>query len=169
MRCSMVVFITGLPGTGKSTLVSYFRDNPTPGWTFYDFDRGKYKIPPTDNTEVQKKQLNWWLNEIRKGDQSAVVMGFWGFPENLYSASNYDQYVNGEIVLGLLASSGEEIYSRMQTQGRAGKSSELTGWKAAFVEAFIESGAKVFDTESASVEETASEIRAWLEELVSTG
>jgi hypothetical protein len=81
MSNKKVIFISGIGGTGKTAIVNYFMENPINGFTFYDFDRGKYKIPSYDSVHLpwRTKMNNWWLkvahNEYEKKGNIVVISG----------------------------------------------------------------------------------------------
>ena len=168
-----ISLITGLPGSGKTTIAKEFQENPLEGWQSFDFDKGKFKIPPTDNTEIQFKQLVWWLkkakSQYQEGDMKSVIFGFWGFPENLGKAASEAGMCMGVVKLGYLYADIETLKSREVVRGKKRLyEGELTGWKRAFIESLEQSGAKRFDTSSSTVEETWIEVKNWLNSFSKT-
>ena len=57
-----IVFIIGQGGTGKTTLVQYFKNHPIKDWVFLDFDEGAITKP--DTTDMDK--LSIWVKEQRE-------------------------------------------------------------------------------------------------------
>lgn len=63
-----VIFISGLGGTGKSTIFHYFLEHPIPHFSFFDFDHGKFRVPPYSENHLawRTKQNKWWLKVANK-------------------------------------------------------------------------------------------------------
>ncbi len=83
-----IVFISGLGGSGKSTLVAYFTKHPMQNWKYYDFDKGKYKIPHSLSKHHgwREKQTDYWLCVAcanSKRNINTLVFGMCLYPKQI--------------------------------------------------------------------------------------
>jgi hypothetical protein len=161
-----VFFISGLSGTGKSSIVEYFKDHPLRGYRFYDFDDGEYKMPREEaaHLEWMRKQSEWWLQKAKADtDNVRVVVGLSLYPtqmRELPSASFFD-----EIHFGLLTCEQEERKRRLLERGTPKHWKGYIDWYDEFFEEQKLSEAFEIDTTKRTVEEVALLVGEWIRGL----
>lgn len=170
-----LVFLNGLGGTGKSTLVHYFLEHPLQGWSFYDFDYGKYKA---DNKKEKEKlgaswrelQTKWWLQVAKKHGEvhgsNIIVAGVSTFPWQIKEYPEYDELDEMEVHFGFLSLSHDERRRRLEERG------DLHLWDPSKTEKFDtllermkEERAVEFCVDGKSVEEVGREVEEWLDHI----
>lgn len=165
-----IVFISGLGGTGKSSLVWYFMENPVRGFSFYDFDKGKYKIPPygENHLEWRTNMTKWWLEvgdkEYEVKGNVIVVIGLSLYPQSifkLYEANSFDE----NICFGHLLCDPDVRKLRLEARGDAHHWGGHKDWYDEFFASMKDVGAREFDTTNDSVEQTAAKVIKWLKKL----
>jgi len=164
-----VVFISGLSGTGKSTIVDFFSCNPVDGWQFYDYDKGKFPVPPNESEHLvwRKNQSEYWLKvalENAKNNINTCVLGMALYPENTYKLPSA-QYFGDNIHFALIDCSDEERKKRLFDRGTPHHWQGEKDFYTEFRKVNAEHSNKVFDTTCKTVEQTAGEIENWLKEL----
>ena len=156
-----IVFIVGQGGSGKTTLVNYFKKHPVDNWLFFDFDKGAEIKPRTKNLSKLRpwveKQRQFWLKEVRLkkyGEINICLFGVglfpWkiGFPKDIHFAYlSCDQDSRKE---RLIKRGDPHIWEAYQKDVRE------------IVKRLDEMGAKRFETGNCSVEESAKTIQDWL-------
>lgn len=160
----MIVFISGQGGSGKTTLVKYFAEHPIDNWLFFDFDEGAVIKPDTTNMEELavwvKSQREHWLEEVRLPkykDKDICLFGVGLFP---WKVGHPD-----DVVYAYLSVDQNLRKDRLIDRG------DPHLWEAYqkdigdIVRRLDEAGAKKFDNSNRPVEETAKEIKEWLENL----
>jgi dephospho-CoA kinase len=159
-----IVFISGQGGTGKTTLVKYFEINPIDNWLFFDFDEGAVQKPNTTDMEKLavwvKSQREHWLKEVRLPkykDKNICLFGVGLFPwkvghpdDVIYAYLSVDQNLRKD---RLIDRGDPHLYEAYQK--------DITD----IVQKLDEVGAKKFDNSNHPIEETAKEIKGWLESL----
>jgi len=166
---SNLVFISGLSGTGKSTIVEHFNKHPMNGWLFYDYDKGKYSVPDDESEHLdwRKKQSEYWLQlakENAKNNTNTCVLGFALYPKNTYELPSA-KFFGNNIHFALIDCSDEERKKRLFGRGTPHHWQGEKDFYAEFRKVNFEHRGKVFDTTNKTVEETAKEIKKWLEGL----
>jgi len=60
-----IFIITGLWGTGKSSIAKHFQMKPLSGFEFYDFDIGGHMPPKSrhDHLQWRYRQTEYWLQK----------------------------------------------------------------------------------------------------------
>jgi len=160
----MIVFIIGQGGTGKTTLVNYFNEHPINNWLFFDFDEGAIKKSDTKDMEELAvwvgRQREYWLKEIRNPkyrDQNICLFGVGLFPWKVGNPN--------DVKFAYLSVDQNLRKDRLIDRG------DPHLWEAyqkdidEIVKKLDEAGAKKIDNSDRPIEETASEIKDWLEEL----
>ncbi len=165
----MIVFISGLSGTGKSTIVDYFRNHPVDGWLFYDYDNGKFPVPDDekDHLEWRKSQSEYWLQVALKNQENntkTCVLGMALYPSNTCELPSAKSFGNN-IHFSLIDCSDDERKKRLFDRGTPQHWQGEKDFYAEFRKVNSEHRGKTFDTTNKTVKETAEEIKDWLEEL----
>ena len=165
-----VIFISGLGGTGKSSVVHYFLENPIKGFTFFDFDKGKYKAPPYDKPhlhgEWRVKQNRWWLSvankEYEKNKDIPVVVGLSRYPRQLLSFPEAKEFNQENIHFGLLTCNDDARKERLHGRGDPHHWQGKKDWYDEFFHEMELVNAHVIDTSKLTIEEVAQDIKEWL-------
>lgn len=169
-----IVFITGLGGTGKSSIWSYFLENPMTGYSFFDFEKGKYDPPEYDKHQTEHlswriKQNNWWLevaaNEFKVRGNVSVIIGFSLYPKSMTSLPNAKFFTPESYHFGILTCSEEERKKRLCSLGCEDQWKGHEPWFDEFFKEMKNEGAREIDTSQNSVEQTALTVKEWLESL----
>jgi len=166
-----IVFISGLSGTGKSTIVDYLRNNPVDGWSLYDYDKGEFTAPADEkqHLEWRKKQSESWLKiaiENSRNNIKTCVLGMALYPANTYELPSAKIF-GDNIHLALIDCADEERKKRLFDRGTPEHWQGEKDFYAEFRQLNTEHRGKTFDTTDKTVEETACEIKDWLENLES--
>lgn len=159
-----IAFIVGQGGAGKTTLVNYFHEHPVENWLFFDFDEGAKIKPDTKDLEHLgqwvDKQRNYWIKEVRSpkyGSDNICLFGVGMFP---WKVGDIDGISFGYLFL-----------DQNLRKDRLIKRGDSHLWEAyqkdvsRIVKRLDEMGAKKFDNSNRPIEETAKEIKDWLEKL----
>lgn len=157
-----LAFLTGLSGTGKSTLVRFFRGNPISGWGVFDFDEAGEPVPKnrSEHHAWRMRQTQWWLSQDFNKD--TVIIGLSLYPSALLMLP---EAKDRSIHFGLLNVSHEVRKERIHERGTPDAWQGVQDWYSEFFEELKRIQAKEFDTEINSAEQTAQEVRAWLQSL----
>ena len=165
----MIVFISGLSGTGKSTLVEYFKDHSVDGWIFYDYDHGKFPVPEneTGHLKWREAQSEYWLQVALENGQNNIntcILGLALYPKNTFELASAAKLKNN-IFFALIDCADEErkkrLFNRSTPQHWQGEKDFYTEFR----KVNSEQCGQTFDTTNKKVEETAQEINNWLESL----
>lgn len=156
-----IVFISGQGGSGKTTLVKYFKENPVENWLFFDFDEGAVEKP--DTTDMEKlavwvsAQREYWLKEVRNKKYSGkniclfgVGLFPWkvGYPDDVkYAYLAVDQDLRKD---RLISRGDPHLWEAYQKD------------ISDIVRKLDDAGAKRIENSHRPIEETAHEIRDWL-------
>jgi len=166
-----VFFVTGLPGTGKSTLYYHFMENPVRGFSFFDFDCGKYTPPAWQEVEGQYhdwliKQNMWWLEVARqailKNKCSPVIFGFCLYPSVMLEYCKNTFFKPDDLHFAVLKCDDDVRNKGLQARGEAHLINKNTSWHAEFYKQHNQINSVELNTGDKDVEESAQEIIAWL-------
>lgn len=156
-----IVFIVGQGGSGKTTLVNYFRNHPVNDWVFFDFDNGAIKKPDSkDSVKLKKwaeKQREHWIEDLKSEkyqNQNIVLFGINLFPWKVGSSKN--------IHFAYLVCGQESRKDRLEKRGDRHLWDQHHKDVSDIVCKLNEYGAKPLETGSCSVEESAQNIKNWL-------
>lgn len=163
----VIAFLSGLSGTGKSTLVGHFREHPLKGWLIFDFDEGNEPVPKDreKHHEWRKRQSEWWLHrsiENAQQGKKTAVFGLSLYPSAMKALPIAQQIGVGHIHFALLDADHEVRKSRIMQRENTSAWQGIQPWYEEFYQEMRASSAKVFDTTSVKPEETAKEVREWL-------
>jgi deoxyadenosine/deoxycytidine kinase len=163
-----VIFISGLGGTGKSTMVYHFLENPIYSFTFFDFDKGKLKAPPYNESHLEwrKQQTKWWLRVANKEfdikNNITVIIGLCLYPRQIIELPEAKFFGKDNIHFAHLISEHSDRKDRLYNRG---DSHHCQGHKPWYDEFFEEmSAVKSFEinTSSLNINDTAKTIQDWL-------
>lgn len=163
-----IVFISGLGGTGKSTIVDYFLQHPIDNFTFFDFDKGKYKAPLYDENHLEwrKKQTEWWLDvaseSITTKNNIAVIVGLSLYPSQILQLPNSAVFGKENIYFGHLTCNASIRKDRLHDRGDSHHWQGHKQWYDEFFEEMNRINAFEIDTSHSIIEETAKTIQNWL-------
>jgi RNase adaptor protein for sRNA GlmZ degradation len=166
MHKSVIVFINGLSGTGKTSLVKYFSGHPIDGWKVHDFDFGKYPIPKdrTMHREWRNKQQEYWL-QVGLDNRKTVVFGFSLWPEIALTLPSAKKYDSKNIHFALLYTKPEERKSRLLKASREHLWRGHQDWYDEFYQKVRDKSELEIDTTKLTTGEVAKRIRPWLNNL----
>lgn len=164
-----IVFISGLSGTGKSTIVDYFSNNPIKGWQFYDYDKGKHPVPAdeSDHLEWRKLQSEYWLQVAKENAEQSIntcILGMALYPKNTYELPTA-KYFGDNIHFALIDCEDEERKKRLFDRGTPRHWQGKKDFYAEFRKVNSEHRGKIFDTTDKTIDQTADEIKNWLSSL----
>jgi len=168
MSAKKIVFIAGIGGTGKTAIVYHFMENPIKGFTFYDFDRGKYKIPPYDSFHLpwRTKMNNWWLevahNEYEIKGNIAVISGICLYPRQIIELPNAKYFKKEDIIFGHLTCEHEVRKKRLFDRGSPHHWKGHIPWYDEFFKEMKDGNAYEIDTTNVSIKEVAEDVKDWL-------
>jgi dephospho-CoA kinase len=167
---SVIAFLSGLSGTGKTTLVQYFREHPVEGWLIFDFDEGNKPVPKDreGHHEWRKEQSEWWLHQCienaQKGKKTAVF-GLALYPSAMKTLAIAQQIGNDHIHFALLHAEHEVRKSRIMQRENTGAWQGIQPWYEEFYREMKIEGTRVIDTSSVALKDTIKEVSEWLLEL----
>ena len=104
-------------------MVYHFLDNPIKGYTFFDFDKGKFKAPPYNEShfEWRKKQTKWWLEvankEFEVKNNIVVIIGLCIYPKQITELSESKTFGKGNIHFAHLICNSEVRKNRLFDRG----------------------------------------------------
>lgn len=156
-----IAFIVGQGGSGKTTLVNYFKEHPVNGWLFFDFDNGAKVKPHTKDLSLLKpwveQQRDFWLKEVRSpkyGDKNVALFGVGLFPWKINNPEGiHFAYLSVDQTLRK-----DRLYKRGDPNLWEAYQKDITS----IVERLDELGAKKIENSNRPIEETAEEIKGWL-------
>lgn len=165
----IITFINGLGGTGKSTLVDYFNQNPIEGWRVYDFDKGEYQAP-----EDQTKHLQWRIDQTKSWLNKAIENSFNGNKTAIFGLSLYPE-TNNELIgdkinpedihYALLTTEPEIRKQRLTDRGTPQHWQGHKDWYDEYHNKIRQSADLEIDTSNMPVEDVAEQIRNWLQNI----
>ena len=165
-----IVFISGLGGTGKSTLVAYFKKYPMPHWKQYDFDKGKYKAPRdlSKHHAWREKQTDYWLNVActnSKKNINTIVFGMCLYPKQILKRKP-EKMNSKNVHFAYLYCSPTIRRKRLVNRGNPDHwRGYRFPWHIEFHAVMKKDCEKKFDTTKFSLPQTANKIKKWLEKL----
>ena len=158
-----IIFISGLSGTGKSTLKKYFDKNPIEGYRVYDFDMGKYGCPEDekDHLEWRRKQTEHWLEvsaENLKLNIGTIIFGLALYPEFIHEIAEKYGIDQSVIRFGVLTCDSGERKQRLFGRGTPHHWKGEKEWYEEFHRKQAEIGALEINTSRLKLHEAAREI-----------
>ncbi len=168
----MIIFISGLSGTGKSSLVSYFKKNSLTGWEFFDFDKGLEPVPHDESEHFawRKRQTDYWLSLAERNGKkniNTVIIGLGLYPRDTKELEGARDIDLATIRYAYITCSPQERKRRLLAQGADHRWRENNPWHDEFLSVMKNECEKEFDTSDKSIEQVAVEIIEWLESLYS--
>ncbi len=171
MSSPKVVFITGLSGTGKSTLVEYFLAHPLSNWQFHDFDRGELPIPDnqSDHLDWRRQQTSRWLDKalenFNERSVNTAVLGLSLYPEDTFALAAAKKIGRKNIYFSLIHTDPVVRQKRLIHRGTPQHWQGHKPWYDEFYGKLKEVEAPIFDTTEESLEITGNKIAVWLRSL----
>jgi len=164
-----IVFVSGLSGTGKSTIKEYFDQNPITEYRVYDFDKGKNKCP-----EDEKYHLKWrsdqtehWLKigtENLKKNLGTIIFGLSLYPQNIIKMAERHGIKESQLKFGYLITEDEERKKRLFDRGTPRHWQGEKPWYKIFYQELKDVNAKEFNTSGKKIEVLVGEIIKWMAE-----
>lgn len=160
-----IFFITGLWGTGKSSVVRYFNENPLAGFQFFDFDKGFF-LPPKNRQKHLKwrySQTEYWLQQgmmLSERGTITVVCGMCLYPSQVNSLPTATYFGRDGIEFGCLTAENGIRKDRLVQRGDADMFVEHKEWYTDFYAELRSVDAFMIDTSKLSVQEVAASITA---------
>lgn len=167
---SHIVFISGLGGTGKTSLVTYFKKHPMPHWKYYDFDKGKYKAPrdPSKHHAWRIKQNDYWLTVAlanSKKNINSLIFGMCLYPKQILKRKP-KEIARKQLHFAYLYCQPQIRKERLIKRGN---SDHWRGyrfpWHIEFHAVMKKDCEKKFDTTKITLPQTAQKIKRWLEKI----
>jgi len=163
----VIVFVNGLSGTGKSSLVQYFKKHPLRGWIVYDFDFGKYKIPKetVKHHAWRVKQQKHWLQtglDNAKRDLRTTVFGFSLWPETALTLSTAKKFKKKNIHFALLHTNAVVRKKRLYSVGRKHLWRGHQNWYDEFYDKVRKYSEIEIDSSDLTIVDVAKKMKRWL-------
>jgi hypothetical protein len=165
-----IVFVSGLSGTGKSTLKEYFDKNPIDDFLVYDFDKGRKKCPKNEKLhhEWRTKQTGYWLDlAIDNLDKGAgtIIFGLCCDPQYIIKIAQSKKLDDTKLKFAYLTTESDERKQRLFDRGTPRHWQGEKPWYKDFYQQLDDVGAKEFNSSNKKVEDWAEEIINWLEQI----
>lgn len=161
-----IAFISGLAGTGKSTLYEYFLKNPISNWTVYDFDKGMF-TPPEDfskHDEWRTKETKHFF-ELAKKNTNTLILGRCMTPQQTLDIGNALGIKKEDIYFGLLTCEGKNRKSRLHKRGTPKQWRGHQPEYDVFHKDFRKFSSFESNTSNETLEETATKIVDWIKKI----
>lgn len=162
----MIVFISGLGGTGKTTTVEYFKSHSLPGWKVYDFDSGSEPCPHvlSEHLAWRTRENEYWLSiaaQNAKQNINTMIIGMCLYSRQIREMAermNIDALL---IRYAYLICEPTERKRRLFAQNAPQRWRDVP-WHEEFLMTMRNECEKEFDTTRKTIEEVAGEITRWL-------
>lgn len=162
----MIVFISGLSGTGKTTLVDYFKYHPISRWEVFDFDKGIEPVPEdrSKHFEWRKSQTEYWLSialERVKVGVNTMIIGLCLYPQQIREIAEGRNIDPSSIRYAYLTCNSAERERRLLAQNASHRFGDGK-WHEEFFAIMQKDCERQFDTTNKPIEQVAVEIIEWL-------
>ena len=165
-----VRFITGLWGTGKSSIVEYLNTKSFSNYVFIDFDFGGGHIPPTDRTlhkEWRIRQTKYWLKygySITEENKTAIICGMSLYPSQLLELSQAKKFDPADIAFAHLTCSDTVRRKRLSQRGDE-HIFEFKPWYNDWRSDLLKHNSYEIDTSSLTIEQVSAKVIKWLSDI----
>lgn len=166
-----VIFISGLGGTGKSTIFHYFLEHPLSHFSFFDFDHGKFRIPPYSENHLawRTKQNKWWLKVANKEfavkNNISVIVGQCLYPNQIIKLPEAKPFGKEHVHFVHLLTTPNVRKKRLIDRGDQHHFQLHKPWYNDFYKEMTAAHAFEIETSRESVKETAKRIQGWLKKM----
>jgi hypothetical protein len=163
----MIAFISGLGGTGKTTLVEYFKSHPLLRWAVYDFDDGSEPCPHvlSEHLAWRMRENEYWLSiaaRNAKQNINTMIIGMCLYPRQIREMAERMNIDSSLIRYAYLICESAERKRRLFAQNAPQRWREVP-WHEEFLSVMRNECEKELDTTNKSIEQIAAEIIEWLE------
>jgi len=163
-------FITGLWGTGKSSVVEYFQKKPFLNHVFIDFDFGGGHIPPADRTshmEWRIRQTEYWLRysySLTEEKKIPVICGMSLYPSQMLKLPEAKIFDPSNIAFAHLTCCN--IIRRERLSQRSDEHIfEFKPWYNEWYADLIKYKSLEIDTSHLTIEQVSGQVIKWLSNI----
>lgn len=166
-----VVFISGLSGTGKTSVYRHFLENPLKGFHFFDYDNSNYVVQPSDKKPNWQKiiQFNWWLTVAKRTIQTnhltPVILGTCPSPSIIKEYMDLEYFDFDHLRFALLKCNPEVRKARLQHRGQPELFHSHLPWHDVYLKDFKRFQEFEIDTADYSIDEVEANLLEYLHHL----
>lgn len=158
-----IVFVSGLSGTGKSSLKEYFDGHPIERYRVYDFDKGKYKYPKEEKDHLtwRRKQTEYWLDVSASNLQKnlgSMIFGLSLYPENIIKTAQQKSIDCTRLKFVYLTTEDKTRKERLFKRGTPQHWQGEKEWYTEFYKKQNNVGAIQLDTTHLNIDDSASKL-----------